>query len=124
MIGSFESSRLTVRLEISAKPPDLRVENTGFGEGSQGFNGEVGWSMNVTENGLHELTGPALARFRRQSLFNREVIDFEDYREVDGVKLPFTIRLKIQGAGTFSSIFREIRHNVTIDESKFKVPTP
>jgi len=179
MIGSFENPRLTVPLEIYAKPPDLRVEIMGFGEASQGFNGEAGWSMNVTENGLRELTGPALARFRRQSIFNREVkireqydrltpagkarvggretyviegvaagagtmklffdvqtgllvrqslgpneIDFEDYREVDGVKLPFTIRRKIPDAGTFSSTFREIKHNVPIDDAKFSVPMP
>jgi hypothetical protein len=179
MIGSFENPRLTVPLEIYAKPPDLRVEIMGFGEASQGFNGDVGWSMNVSENGLKELTGPALARFRRQSIFNREVrireqydrltsagkarignretyvleavaagagtmqlffdvqtgllvrqnlganeIDFEDYREVDGVKLPYTIRRKIPGAGTFSLTFREIKHNVPIDDTKFSVPAP
>jgi hypothetical protein len=179
MIGSFENPRLTVPLEIYAKPPDLRVEIMGFGEASQGFNGDVGWSMNVSENGLRALTGPALARFRRQSIFNREVkireqydrltpagkarigdretyvlegvaaglgtaklffdaktgllvrqtvgpneIDFEDYREIDGVKLPYTIRRKIPDAGTFSSIFRDIRHNVPIDAAKFSVPAP
>jgi zinc protease len=179
MIGSFENPRLTVPLEIYAKPPDLRVEILGFGEASQGFNGDVGWSMNVTENGLRELTGPALARFRRQAIFNREVkireqfdrlttagkvrigdretyvvegvaagvgttklffdvrtgllvrqsvganeVDFEDYREVDGVQLPFTIRRKIPDTGTFSSTFREIKHNVPIDGAKFSVPMP
>ena len=179
MIGSFENGRLTVPLEIYAKPPDLRVEIMDFGNGSQGFNGQVGWSMNVTENGLSELTGPALARFRRQALFNREVkireqydrlmpagtarigdrvayvleglaagagttklffdtrtgllvrqsvganeVDFEDYREIDGVKLPYRIRRKIPDAGIFTSTFREIKHNVPIDDAKFAVPAP
>ena len=182
MIGSFENSArgLTVPLEIYAKAPDVRVEILGFGEASQGFNGVDGWSMNVTEDGFRELTGPALARFKRQSLFNREVkireqyarltaagkariggretyvldgvvsgagteklffdvqtgllvrqsagaieIDFEDYREIDGVKLPYTIRRTFPNVpGIISSTFRQITHNVPIDESKFKVPTP
>lgn len=81
MIGSFEVAArgLTVPLEVYAKPPDIRVEIMGFGEASQGFNGELGWSMNVNDNGLRELTGPPLARFRRQSLFNREVKIREQY---------------------------------------------
>jgi hypothetical protein len=184
MIGSFEVAErgITVPLEVYAKPPDIRVEIMGFGEASQGFNGKVGWSMNVSDNGLRELTGPQLARFKRQSLFNREVkireqfarltaggtarigeretyvlegigggptdlgterlffdvrtgllvrqnagvveINFEDYREVDGVRLPFAIRRKIPNAGVISSVFREIKHNVPIDESKLNVPNP
>jgi zinc protease len=181
MIGSFEVAArgLTVPLEVYAKPPDIRAEIMGFGEASQGFNGDVGWSMNVNDNGLRELTGQPLTRFKRQSLFNREVkireqygqlatagkarigeretyvlegavadagteklffdvqtgllvrqtvgaleISFEDYREIDGVKLPYTIRRKVPNAGVISSIFREVKHNVPIDESKFKVPNP
>jgi hypothetical protein len=38
--------------------------------------------------------------------------------------LPYTIRRKVPNAGVISSIFREVRHNIPIDESKFKVPNP
>src|SRR5262245_60952511 len=107
MIGSFENPRLTVPLEIYAKPPDLRVEIMGFGEGSQGFNGQVGWSMNVTENGLSELTGPALARFRRQALFNREVKIREQYDRLTpagtsriGDRVTYVLEGVAAGAGT------------------------
>jgi hypothetical protein len=184
MVGLFEVAArgITVPLEVYAKPPNIRVEIMGFGEASQGFNGDVGWSMNVNDSGLRELTGPQLARFKRQSLFNREVkireqftrlttagkakigeretyvveaivggtpdlgteklffdvqtgllvrqttgaieINFEDYREVDGVKLPFAIRRTIPNAGVISSVFREIKHNVPIDESKLNAPNP
>ncbi len=44
---------------------------------------------------------------------------FEDYREVDGIKLPFKIRDDIfAGAGIIYQ-FKEVKHNVKIDEAKF-----
>jgi CubicO group peptidase (beta-lactamase class C family) len=46
---------------------------------------------------------------------------FEDYREVDGVKLPFTIRIP-RVKYTFK--VNEVKHNVPIDEAKFKSPRP
>jgi hypothetical protein len=50
-------------------------------------------------------------------------IDFEDYRDVDGVKLPFTIR--ISEIDTFYSStrkFTEIKHNVPVDDAQFQMP--
>jgi photosynthetic reaction center cytochrome c subunit len=51
-------------------------------------------------------------------------IDFEDYREVDGVKLPFTVRTSPMDPGNPFSVrkFTEIKLNVGIDESKFNKP--
>ncbi|HEV2765027.1 MAG TPA: c-type cytochrome [Pyrinomonadaceae bacterium] len=52
-----------------------------------------------------------------------EQIDFEDYREVDGVKLPFTIR--ISNIDSYFSSTRklvEIKHNVPLDDSLFRPP--
>jgi len=49
--------------------------------------------------------------------------DFEDYRDVDGVKLPFTIRVSSVVPGLVStSKFSEIKLNVAVDDSKFKMP--
>jgi CubicO group peptidase (beta-lactamase class C family) len=48
---------------------------------------------------------------------------FDDYREVDGVKLPFTIRT-LSAAGMFIARFDEIRHNITIEEARFEVSDP
>jgi len=47
---------------------------------------------------------------------------FSDYRTVDGIKLPFTFR---QEDGQTSAIIRikEVRHNVTINDSIFNVPS-
>lgn len=52
-----------------------------------------------------------------------EQIDFEDYREVDGVKVPFVIRVSYVGyqiSGTLR--LAEVKHNSSIDESKFTPP--
>jgi CubicO group peptidase (beta-lactamase class C family) len=46
---------------------------------------------------------------------------FEDYREVDGIKLPFTIRMP---ADKSTYKVNEVKHNVQIDEAKFKSPSP
>ena len=49
-------------------------------------------------------------------------VDFEDYRDVDGVKVPFTIR--VSDAAPFSTStrrFTEIRHNVAVDDNIFNL---
>jgi photosynthetic reaction center cytochrome c subunit len=52
-----------------------------------------------------------------------EQVDFEDYRDVDGVKMPFTV--KVASIDPFYSItrkFTEIRLNVPIDDKRFNKP--
>ena len=51
-------------------------------------------------------------------------IDFEDYRDVDGVKYPFTIRLSTIEVGNPVSTrtFSEMKLNATVDEGKFNPP--
>ncbi len=46
---------------------------------------------------------------------------FDDYREVDGVKVPFNIR---QPKQKYTYKVNEVRHNIPIDEGKFKSPRP
>jgi len=50
--------------------------------------------------------------------------DFEDYREVNGVKLPFTIKVSSLDARSPSIArrFAEIKLNIPVDESKFNKP--
>jgi hypothetical protein len=64
---------------------------------------------------------------RRYTLTNTPVgadpeqLDFEDYRDVDGIKVPFSIRasyLVLQASATYK--LSEVKHNAPIDESKFK----
>ena len=48
---------------------------------------------------------------------------FEDYREVDGVKLPFTIRASyVDPFIGWTRKFTEIKHNVPLEDSKFTKP--
>jgi photosynthetic reaction center cytochrome c subunit len=50
-------------------------------------------------------------------------IDFEDYRDVDGVKVPFTVKVLSVEPGLVSTrTYTEIKLNVAIDDSKFKMP--
>lgn len=53
-----------------------------------------------------------------------EQTDFDDYRDVDGVKLPFTVKLSAVDAGNPVSTrtFTEIKLNVPVDDSKFNRP--
>ena len=52
-----------------------------------------------------------------------EQVDFEDYRDVDGVKMPFTV--KVSSVDQFYSVtrkFTDIKVNVAIDEKRFNKP--
>ena len=52
-----------------------------------------------------------------------EQIDFEDYRNVDGLKLPFTIRSSaIDTYDSWTRTFSEIKRNITVDEKMFAKP--
>lgn len=45
-------------------------------------------------------------------------VDYEDYREVDGVRLPFVIH-QTSGDSTLSIRIGELHHNVPLDDSQF-----
>jgi hypothetical protein len=52
-----------------------------------------------------------------------EQVDYEDYRDVDGMKVPFTIRTTfIDSFYNSTRKFTEIKLNVPVDETKFKKP--
>jgi hypothetical protein len=46
----------------------------------------------------------------------------DDYREVDGIKIPFTMR---QESSASSAVIKltEVKHNVAIDDAKFNKPS-
>jgi carboxyl-terminal processing protease len=52
-------------------------------------------------------------------LLRKGNIYYEDYREVDGVKLPFTVREESLLGFGFVFKVTEVRHNVAIDDGKF-----
>lgn len=49
--------------------------------------------------------------------------DYEDYRDVDGVKVPFTVKIYVVG-GFFAATrtFSEIKFNVPVEDSRFAKP--
>jgi len=52
-----------------------------------------------------------------------EQTDYEDYREVDGVKVPHTIRTSyLDNLYSSTRKFTEIKHNAQVDEAQFKMP--
>lgn len=54
-----------------------------------------------------------------------EQVDFEDYRDVDGVKIPFVIRYSaIDTFDSWTRTFTEIKRNATLSESTFATPNP
>jgi outer membrane lipoprotein-sorting protein len=53
-----------------------------------------------------------------------EQVDFDDYRDVDGIKLPFMIRSSITATyDTATRRFTEIRHNLAVDDKVFNLTT-
>lgn len=54
-----------------------------------------------------------------------EQVDYEDYRDVDGMKVPFTIRVtSIDSFWSSTRKFTEIKLNLPVDETKFSQPSP
>jgi len=52
-----------------------------------------------------------------------EQVDFEDYRDVEGMKVPFTIRVSaIDPFYTSTRKFTEAKLNIPVDESRFNKP--
>jgi len=50
-------------------------------------------------------------------------VDFEDYRDVDGVKVPFTIRYSaIDTYNSWTRTFTEIKRNAVVEDSLFAMP--
>jgi hypothetical protein len=52
-----------------------------------------------------------------------EQIDFDDYRDVDGVKLPFMVKISSVEPGLVSTrTYSEIKLNAPVDDARFKMP--
>ena len=49
--------------------------------------------------------------------------DFDDYRVVDGVKVPFLVK-SANGLSTNTRTYTDIRFNVSVDDTKFAMPAP
>ncbi|HWN98572.1 MAG TPA: hypothetical protein VNS63_04815 [Blastocatellia bacterium] len=79
----------------------------------------------ATETWYFEVASGLLARMdiERESPQGKLAIQVfqEDYKDVDGVKVPFTVR-QVTPAFTIIIKLDEVKHNVAIDEAKFNKP--
>ena len=55
-----------------------------------------------------------------QEDFGGASLRYDDYKEVDGVKVPFAIRQ--EGSPNSTIKFKEIKHNLPIEDAKFDRP--
>jgi hypothetical protein len=74
-------------------------------------------------------TGLLLRQLTVRSLFLNDVpdqVDYEDYHDVDGVKMPFTVRTSGVNPNNPFTIrkFTEIKANVPVDAGVFAMPAP
>ncbi len=54
-----------------------------------------------------------------------EQIDFEDYRDVDGAKIPFVVRVSaIDTFNSYTRTFTEVKHGVPVEDTLFLMPSP
>jgi hypothetical protein len=52
-----------------------------------------------------------------------EQVDFEDYRDVDGVKMPFTVRVSsVEPFNNLTRTVTEVKHGLPVDETLFVMP--
>jgi photosynthetic reaction center cytochrome c subunit len=54
-----------------------------------------------------------------------EQIDFEDYRDVDGAKVPFVVRVStVEGFSSYTRTLTDVRHGVPVEDKLFDMPAP
>jgi hypothetical protein len=71
-----------------------------------------------------EATGLAIRReiFSKGAKVPEAVCEYDDYRTVDGVMVPFTIRLNPGSMPSFNYQVTEVKHNLPVDDTKFEKP--
>ena len=74
----------------------------------------------IIEGNPEKLYFDANSGFLIQEDFGGASLHYEDYKEVDGVKVPFTIRQ--EGSPNWTVKFKEIKHNSPIEDAKFNRP--
>lgn len=45
-----------------------------------------------------------------------------DYREVDGIKIPFSLKATEPAAAAYSMVIKEVKHGIEVDDTLFKKP--
>ncbi len=92
--------------------PELRVV------GTRTFEGRLTYRVDIDGDESHSLYFDAETGLLVRLGYNREL---HDYREVDGVSVPFRMAISRKG-GSSTYIFDEVEHNVAIDDAEFAPP--
>lgn len=84
----------------------------------------------VGQNGNRErlLFDKATGLLLRREVYHRTIVgmmpeqtEYRDYRDVDGVKVPFEI-IRTEAGARWTEKYTELKHNADIDDSKFEKP--
>jgi len=189
LTGTVEvpSAGLSGKAEMITRAPNkylLKVDITGIGAFTQGYDGTAGWSQDPI-NGLRDITGVELAQLKREADFHREAhmkevytklavtgrekvgtsdayvveatppeggseklyfdtqtgllvrtdavsrspqgeipaeVYIEDYKEVNGVKVPLTVR-QVTSVVTSLIRFTDVKPNLEVEPNKFSKPS-
>lgn len=92
--------------------PEMRLRGTGT------LRGRLMYLVDVDDDESHTLYFDAESGLLVRLGYNREI---DDYREVDGVLVPFSMAISRKG-GASTFIVETIEHNVEIDDPEFAVP--
>jgi hypothetical protein len=92
--------------------PDMRLRGMGTLEGRSMY------LVDIDVDESHTLYFDAQTGLLVRLGYNREI---DDYREVDGVLVPFSMAISRKG-GSSTYIIEEIEHNVPIDDPEFAAP--
>jgi hypothetical protein len=100
-------------------------------KGKESVNGRDAYVIEATppdgppETMYFDADSGLLVRTQREAEgpYGKATVDttFDDYREVDGIKLPYVMRFSM-GAFAFVIKLSEVKHNVPIDDAKFDKP--
>jgi hypothetical protein len=125
--GSLERHGRGVPIVTLQRAPNLVHVETRFprpGTLRQGFDGGTAWVLHPLQGGRLLDAGESAA-FASQAWLHPSlhlvVVRFEDYREVDGIVIPFTVRTRVP---LFETVLRldRVEHNVALDEGLFQKP--
>ena len=109
----FPTMRLVTKTQVGEKDAYVIEATPVDGSGAVKFYFDEQTGLLVRKYSESKLT---LGQFPTQT-------DYEDYRVVDGVKLPFMIRWSIPGR-TWGRKISEVKQNVTVDDAEFNSSRP
>jgi hypothetical protein len=92
--------------------PDMTVA------GAATLDGRLMYRVDIDDDPSHTLHFDVETGLLTRLGYNREL---HDYREVDGVLVPFSMAISRKG-GSSTYVFDEIEHNVPIDDARFAAP--